>query len=283
MTASTRTDSLFSALSAKERAVLVLRAWKEGSEEDRQVRAMMPLNQVDSFNHYIELMNSVNERLGHYLLVLRANVEQLGLISGWLATMRLWGIDVFQLGLFIFRNVPEPITASEHARLKRPRGHRDPVPDRGLRYAVYPDTDSGKVKELAKERAAVWESFGRAPCPVFADEVDEPSRLQEAFQALVDRLKRQVAEYWGDLRSIEMLVAEAIEEFGEDPALPEIRQIIDWMRRELNELRDMLKASYGVEVVLPEPSDDQIAILRQVGRWPLESHGLTINLAAPDH
>jgi hypothetical protein len=278
VTASNRADKLFSALSAKERALLVLRAWKEGGEADRQVRSTMPLNQVESFNHYIDLMNSVNESLGRYLIVLRAQVEQLGLINGWLATMRLWDIHTFELGLFIFRNVPEPITEIEYAKLKRPRGRREPVPDRGLSYAVYPDSDEPKVKALAEERAAVWESFRRAPCAVFGEEADEPSRMQEAFQALLDRMKSQVVEYWVDLRGIEMLVAEAIEEFGEDPALPEIRRIIDWMHQEFVELRDKLKTSHREEIELPEPSEDQIAILRRVGRWPLETGSISLTI-----
>lgn len=278
MTACTRADKLFSVLSAKERALLVLRAWKEGGEEDRQVRATMPLNQVGSFNHYIELMNSVNERLGRYLLVLSANVEQLGLISGWVATMQLWALHAFELGLFIFRNVPEPITESEFAGLKRPRSRRDPVPDRAMTYSVYPDSDESKVKELATERAAVWESFRRVPCAVFGEETDEPSRMQEGFQALADRLKRQVVEYWVDLSGIEMLVAEAAEEFGEDPALPEIRQIIDWMHQELVELHEKLKTSHGVEVVLPEPSEQRIATMRKLAHWPTEAGAMNITI-----
>jgi hypothetical protein len=277
MTASTRADRLFSALSAKERALLVLRAWKEGAEADRQVRSTMPLNQVDSFNRYIDLMNSVNESLGRYLIVLRAQVEQLGLINGWLATMRLWDLHAFGLGLFIFRNVPEPITESDHARLKRPRG-REPAPDRGLSYAVYPDSEGVKVKQLAEERAAIWEGFRRVPCSVFAEPSDEPSRMEEAFQALVDRLKRQVVEYWVDLRGIEFLVGEAAEEFGEDSALPVVRQIIDWMRQELNELRDNLKTSHGVEIELPEPSDDRMAMLRELGHWPLTTGSISLTI-----
>ena len=278
MTASTRADKLFSALSAKERALLVLRAWKEGGEEDREVRATTPVNQIDKFNHYIDLMNSVNERLGHYLLVLRANVEQLGLINGWLATMRLWDLHAFELGLFIFRNVPEPIAESVYARLKRTSRRREVLPDRALRYAVYPDADASKFKELVEERAAVWESFQRAPCAVFAEPADEPSRMQEAFQALVDRLKHQVVEYWVDLRGIEMLVAEAAEEFGEDPALPELRGIIDWMRQELLELRDELKSSHREEIELTEPPEERMSTLRKLAHWPTEAGAVNITI-----
>ena len=93
---------------------------KEGCEEDRQVRATIPPDQGAEFNRYIELMNAANEGLGIYLVVMRANVEQLGLISGWLATIR--SIHSFELGLFIFRSVPKPITPTDYERLREPRG-----------------------------------------------------------------------------------------------------------------------------------------------------------------
>lgn len=46
MTASTRADRLFSALSARERAVMVLRAWKAGAEPDPQIKATVPDRQT---------------------------------------------------------------------------------------------------------------------------------------------------------------------------------------------------------------------------------------------
>jgi hypothetical protein len=49
VTASTRTDRLFSALTAKERGLLVLRAWKEGRKPDAQIRATIPDRQTLSY------------------------------------------------------------------------------------------------------------------------------------------------------------------------------------------------------------------------------------------
>src|ERR1700674_887060 len=121
VTASTRIDKLFSALSAKERALLVLRAWKDGGEEDLQVRSTIPDTQVAEFNRLIEVMNGVNQWLGPYLLLMRALTRQLGLIDGWLSTMILWADGVADLGYYIFRHTPEPITKSEYAKLKGSR------------------------------------------------------------------------------------------------------------------------------------------------------------------
>jgi hypothetical protein len=176
MTVSTRTDRLFSALTAKERGLLVLRAWKDGGEEDRQVRATMPNSQVAEFNELIEIMNGVNERLGPYILLLRATVEKLGLISGWLSTMILWANGVADLGFYIFRHTPEPITKSDYAKLKGSR-KKEPRPDWGLRFVVFPDSEAGQVRRLQDERARMRKAISRAPLKAWMEaELKERAR-----------------------------------------------------------------------------------------------------------
>ena len=46
-----RLSSLVSALTAKERALLVLRAWKEDKDEDPDWRRTMPPAQANNFNY----------------------------------------------------------------------------------------------------------------------------------------------------------------------------------------------------------------------------------------
>jgi hypothetical protein len=77
-------------LTARERALLVLRAWKEDKEDDPSWRSTMPESQVRTFNRYIGLMNGVNSRVGVYSLVVRQEVEKLSLRFGWLLTFLLW-------------------------------------------------------------------------------------------------------------------------------------------------------------------------------------------------
>ena len=79
-----RLSRLSSVLTAQERALLVLRSWKEGREEDPSWRSTMPDEQVLEFNRYIRLMNGVNRNLGPLLLHLEASVEMLSLRLGWL-------------------------------------------------------------------------------------------------------------------------------------------------------------------------------------------------------
>ena len=117
MTKQGRLDKLYPGLTAKERALLVLQGWKEGSEEDPQVRSTMPNSQVDEFNRYIALMNGCNQHLGPYILVLNSLVEQLSIKLGWLKTIELWTLNSEELAFAAFSAAREPITKSAYRRL----------------------------------------------------------------------------------------------------------------------------------------------------------------------
>ena len=84
-----RLDKLTVALTARERAVLILRSWKEEVPEDPQIRSKMPAEQALEFNHFIFLMNGVNCDLGTFTAYLSAMVGQLSLRLGWLITVAL--------------------------------------------------------------------------------------------------------------------------------------------------------------------------------------------------
>jgi hypothetical protein len=274
MTASSRTDKLFSALTARERARAVLGAWKDGGEEDRQVRETMPTSQVDEFNELIEIMNGVNERLGPYILLLRATVEKLGLIVGWLATLDLWGNQVVELASFIFRLVPEPITESDYQRLKKRRAK--PRPEWGLRFEPLPDSQAAEVKRIREERADVMKTVQKAPWGGFVVESsdEKPGFGDRARTALIDRLRDGWLDRYSEMLAIESFLAEASEAFdGEDPAIPEVRAILDWMRPELEEIHDTLRDRYRVDVALPELNEGRLADIKKIARWPETRRG----------
>ncbi len=295
MTVFNRVDKLFSALTARERALMVLRAWKDGGEEDRQVRSAMPDAQVAEFNRLIEVMNGVNEQLGKYLLLLRAFTEQLGLIDGWLSTMILWASDVADLGYYIFRHTPEPITESDYVRLKGSR-KKEPRPAWGLRFEVFPDSEAGQVGRLQDERARVRKAISRAPLNAWMDaELKERAhcgRTEETWDSLVQRVKDRTIQYWLDLRAIEIVCAQAAEEFdGEDPAIPEVRAIVAWIRPELIGLHQKATTIYGQKFELAEPDDLRVEAIRRIARWPEQRTDLsdgdlirhiTVNLSERD-
>lgn len=119
MTASeSRTAKLFPALTAKERAILLLQAWKRDEDEDPLIRRTMPSWQVAEFNRYIASMNVANRELASYVLFLRARVDYLRAKQGWLASLTLWGLSAWRLGTYIFTHAREPIAESEYRKLE---------------------------------------------------------------------------------------------------------------------------------------------------------------------
>ena len=84
-----RVGKMFLALTARERALLILKAMKEDGEADAAARLTMPDEQRHEFNHFIFLMNGVNCDLGTFTAYLCAMVGQLSLRLGWLITVAL--------------------------------------------------------------------------------------------------------------------------------------------------------------------------------------------------
>ncbi|MDO8615286.1 MAG: hypothetical protein Q7T33_06065 [Dehalococcoidia bacterium] len=94
MSGAQRLDKIYPALTARERALLVLQAWQDDTDEDRLVRSTMPAAQVTDFNRYIELMNATNQKIGVFILAVRLLVDHLSLRFGWLLTVLLLGAEV---------------------------------------------------------------------------------------------------------------------------------------------------------------------------------------------
>jgi hypothetical protein len=123
-----RLSKLTPALSAKERAILILRASKEGAPEEPDLRVRMPPEQTREFNHYIGLMNGVNIFLTFYTGVLDQALALLDARYGWLLTLHMWAMGVADLAGYISLYTREPITRSDHERrLKAAREEMVPV------------------------------------------------------------------------------------------------------------------------------------------------------------
>ena len=150
-----RLSRLSSALTAKERALLVLRSWKEGKEEDPAWRYRMPDEQVLEFNRYIRLMNGVNRNLGPLLLHVEATVEMLSLRLGWLTTFMFWQWNTAQLVEYIERETTEPVTESEYRELEQ-KAREEYKP-------------AAELAELLVERHEGWTEEDLAP-----DQGDDP-------------------------------------------------------------------------------------------------------------
>ena len=151
-----RLDKMFSALTARERGLLMLQAMKEGGKEDPAVRFTMPYEQSEEFNHYIFLMNTVNFELGTFLSYLNAMAQQMQIRLGWLQCLKMWGIIASGLAGYITLFCKEPVIQSEYDRLLREaRQEMLPVEDAAAcatdEYGGWTDADRDEDGDLTRE------------------------------------------------------------------------------------------------------------------------------------
>jgi len=179
MSGSQRLDKLYPALTAKERALLVLRAWKSDEEEDAQVRRTMPDSQSHEFNRYIHLMNFANDYLGKYIAALKGISGELNLKAAWLASLQMWGIRVWDVWVYIALHTNEPITESDHKRLmEEARAEMLPV---------------AELAETLVERYDGWTEADMEP----AGDDDEPVVKDKAWNRILAEKKRELTRLVG--------------------------------------------------------------------------------------
>ncbi len=173
-TADGRLGKLYPVLMAKERAILVLRAWKEDGEEHPDVRRTMPPEQGMEFNRYIGLMNGVHD-LATFILGLRALVDQLGLRFALLRTLDLWAMHALTLAEYIWFHTEEPITESEFRR-RTDDARAEMVP-------------AAKLAEILVERHEGWSDEDLVP----AEDGEEPVVSDAAWERVLTDKKKKLA------------------------------------------------------------------------------------------
>lgn len=178
-TAGGRLDKLYPALTAKERALLVLRAWKRDEEEDRRIRLTMPSAQINEFNLYIDLLNGACE-LTPYVHAIGITIDQMGLRYGWLLTLDLWAIHAFKLADYIWSETKEPITESEYRRRQE-----------AARAEMVPATEFAELLAEEHEGWAVADLKER-------DDGGEPTVTTAAWKRVRKEKERELAALVGE-------------------------------------------------------------------------------------
>ncbi len=101
MSLGARLNKLLPVLSAKERAILVLRSLKDKTPEDPMWRQTMPRDQSPEFNRLIVLMNACNIYLPLYITVVEQHTEQLYLRFMWWDMLVDSGLQIWRLAQLI--------------------------------------------------------------------------------------------------------------------------------------------------------------------------------------
>jgi len=85
-----RLNRLTPALSGKERAILVLRNFKEKKKQDYRLGQGMDSAEIREYNRLIRLMNACNLEVLTIVILLRERSAKIDLKLGWLATLEMW-------------------------------------------------------------------------------------------------------------------------------------------------------------------------------------------------
>jgi hypothetical protein len=175
-----RLDKLAPALTAKERAILVLRAWKEEVSEDSQIRWKMPAEQATEYNRYISLMNGVYDFVSLYAMILNQSLSLVSARYGWLLSLRLWALTVMELAGYITLHTKEPITRSEYER-RATAAREEMVPASELAEILASEYEGWADSELEPQeeeeeplvKPAAWKRVCRQKARELAQLVDE--------------------------------------------------------------------------------------------------------------
>ena len=101
MSLDARLNRLTPALSVQERAILILRSWKEKSPEDPALRRTMPAAQLREFNRLIGLMNACGIHLPIYITLVEQRAEQLYLRFSAQQTLVRFGTSLWEVAKLV--------------------------------------------------------------------------------------------------------------------------------------------------------------------------------------
>jgi hypothetical protein len=225
-----RLDRLLPALSAKERALVVPRYQKAGKEPPQDIMSTMPAGQREEFNRLVRLMNAINCELSFALFILDEQVGQLAIKHGWLMSMTLC-FDEMQ----------------------------------GFGYSLLSSASDAKAKrEVRKQVGRLPGSFTLPVDPEASlERQDKEHHLDWIARGLVAAIRKDLPERWCELRSIEMVIADAAEEFGEDPLRPDARAILDGAKETCLRLHREI-SPYVEPFELPEPTLKEVELTRRL-------------------
>ena len=219
--ADNRLQKLFKALTARERASMRLRWFKEDAEEPDALRQTTPWDQFEEVNRLARVGDATNHEVTWYALWLRARLDAVRVRFGMVDCLRLWGLHADQLRLLLS------------------------------------DTAARQGK---RSRAGIEELLGQAPhlVPVTGEQHEAVDGVDALGRNLVRLVAREVKEAWAELLAVERIVRKAADQFdGEEPIHPETRRLLEDATAAVKGLREALSPWFQ-DMALPEEPDEQV-------------------------
>ena len=189
MSIDTRLSRLMPALSARERAALAVRAFKNDEPEDPAWRRTMPADQADEFRRLIGLENTVALQFSSLIAYLKKDVEKMALKVDLIQELCNWDYSVIEIeeaaDLVLQDVAPEAPGVSElRLLLAKPYRHRE---GRGKLEALI----EARVAELQAYVQFFWEDMRAIEIVVeeVAAELGGEDPLKPLFREMLEHSK----------------------------------------------------------------------------------------------
>ena len=236
-----RLRALYGGLSAKERALLVLRAVKEDGDADPAIRWTTPSRQQWQYHQLIGLISALNCELASAIFILNEQADKVSLRFSWLQSLQLWSRETTVLGKLLL----------QQGKALPPAVRRD-------------------VRKLVKRAP----SFERVPFDLDVPISDTPepgTAYHELPRAVAWGLRDTLLQHWRELGAIDVVVDEARGTFdGEDPLHPDVRQLLDATKATLLDVHAGFEPYVG-GIMLPAPTEDEMAVVRKLIEKAIEN------------
>ncbi len=227
-----RVGKVYAKLTARERVLAMLAAYKAGKRADPRILSTLPPEQGRAFNAYVDRLERLDREGRGWVLALARGIDELDTLAGWLMTVRLVAasLDAFEDG--------RAAGVRRRARTTDARDTALATLQRRLACCAFPDEDG-------------------------ASDAEEPRSLLPILQ---DRFRREVQDRWAELRAVEIEVADLGAALDcPDVLMPDLRELLEDCRRRLQALAADTRYC-GKRVPLPEPEEGYLALVAKVFR-----------------
>ena len=190
MRINTRLSRLMPALSARERAALIVGAFKDDEPEDPAWRRTMPRDQVDEFGRLIDLENAVASPLSHMIHSLKKEVERLEQKVTLIWELCNWNDNVSEIeraATLVLQGVAPEAPGVSELRLRLAKPYRDREGGRGKLQAMI----KARAVEMATYVQFFWGEMRAIEIVVeeVAAELGGEDPLKPLFREMLERSK----------------------------------------------------------------------------------------------
>jgi hypothetical protein len=255
--ADARLEHAVQALSGRERALLFLREYKDGVTREITTPQFLSQREHNEYARLVNMIAACNNVLGDLVLILKEQVAQEELRFNAMRLLIIAADDMWLMGEYISRFVPEPVTASEAKGREEPKAG----------FVVYDDENADDVATQQEDRQMVlkWTGRGyRLKLPLDLTDVPlEPKTEIDKLRLIAVIVRDNLASAWSQLRAVDVVVGEVADDLGDDPLRPAIRECLDDALGRCGELRDELVSHVGAWE-LPSDIEETLALTRTV-------------------